>query len=217
MKTVYTTLLGLGLAGPGRRPSRKRQGQGRGMGRFGGNYAGLLGNASVQKELKLDDSQVEKAKALAEKTMEGMREKFQDLQDLQGQERFTKMAEITREVNASTLKAAGEFVKPEQINRLKQIANQARGAQAFADPEVAKKLNISDSQKTDIREIQQESMQEMRSIFQDNQDDPEARTKKMNELRQQTLSKVEVKLNDEQRKTWKEMLGAPFEIKYEQN
>ena len=60
-------------------------------------------------------------------------------------------------------------------------------------------------------------MQEMRSIFQDNQDDPEARMKKMNELRKQTLSKVEGKLNDEQRKTWKELLGAPFEIKYEQN
>ncbi len=41
--------------------------------------------------------------------------------------------------------------------------------------------------------------------------------KKMDELRKQTLTKIEGKLNDEQQKTWKEMLGAPFEIKYEQN
>ena len=107
---------------------------------------------------------------------------------------------ITREMNASVLKTAGAFLKPEQVSRLKQIANQVRGAQAFADPEVAKKLSITDSQKTDIEEIQRESMQEMRSIFQDNHDDPEARMKKMNELRKQTLSKVEGKLNDEQRK-----------------
>ena len=36
----------------------------------------LIGNESVQKELKLDDKQVEKAKEFAEKTSEEMREKF---------------------------------------------------------------------------------------------------------------------------------------------
>jgi hypothetical protein len=217
MRTVHATLLTLGLvallAGPA-----AAQGQGRGFGMgMGGNYAGLLGNASVQKELKLDDKQVEKAKELADKTNEEMREKRQGLQDLDPQERRTKMMEITREVNASTMKAAGEFLKPEQITRLKQIANQQRGAQAFADPEVAQKLNLTEAQKTDIQAIQQESMQEMRSIFQEAQNDREAAMKKMNDLRKQTLSKAEAKLNDEQQKTWKELLGAPFEIKYEQN
>ena len=32
--------------------------------------------------------------------------------------------------------------------------------------------------------------------------------KKMTELRKETLAKVEAKLNDEQQKTWKEMLGS---------
>jgi hypothetical protein len=217
MRTVHATLLTFGLVALLSGPAAA-QGQGRGFGMgMGGNYAGLLGNASVQKELKLDDKQVEKAKELAEKVGEEMREKRQGLQDLDPQERRTKMMEITREVNASTMKAAGEFLKAEQITRLKQIANQQRGAQAFADPEVAQKLNLTEAQKTDIQAIQQESMQEMRSIFQEAQNDREAAMKKMNDLRKQTLSKAEAKLNDEQQKTWKEMLGAPFEIKYEQN
>ena len=214
MRTMLRTLLGLSLvallAGPA-----AAQGQGRGFGRFGG-LAALLGNASVQKELKLDDKQVDKAKELAEKTGEEMREKFQDLQNLEGQERFTKMAEITREVNASTLKAAGEFLKPEQIDRLKQIANQVRGAQSFADAEVAKKLNLTDSQKSDIQEAVRSSREKM-PIREDFQSDREAAMKKMAEVNKETLAQVEAKLNDEQRKTWKEMLGAPFEIKYEQN
>ena len=64
------------------------------------------------------------------------------------------MQEINRELNASAFKAAGEFLKPEQITRLKQIAlHQVRGAQAFSDPEVAKKLNITDAQKSEIQEI----------------------------------------------------------------
>jgi hypothetical protein len=216
MKTITTTILGLGLvaliAGPA-----AAQGQGRGMFGRGGNYAGLLGNESVQKELKFDEKQVEKGKELAEKSMAEMREKFQDLQGLDQEERRTKMTEINREANASALKTAGEFLKPEQIDRLKQIANQARGAQAFAEADVAKKLNLTDAQKTEIQEIQRESMQEIRSIFQDAGDDREAAMKKIAELRKQTLAKAEAKLNDEQRKTWKELLGAPFEIQYPQN
>ncbi len=121
------------------------------------------------------------------------------------------------EVNASSLKSAGEFLKPEQITRLKQISNQQRGAMAFGDPEVAKKLNITEAQKADIKTIQDEAGQERRAIFQEAQDDREAAMKKMAELNKKTLTKIEAKLNDEQQKTWKEMLGAPFEIKYEQN
>ncbi len=216
MRTASHPLLTLGIlalvAGP-----TAAQGPGRGFGARMGTYSGLLANESVQKELKLDDKQVEKAKDLDEKMNEEMRSKFQDLQDLEPQERRAKMQEINREISSASLKAAGEFLKPEQIARLKQIAYQVRGSQAFNDPEVAKKLNLTDAQKKDIQSIQQESFQEMRTIFQENQDDPDARMKKMNELRKQTLSKVLAKLNDEQRKTWKELLGSPFEVKYEQN
>ena len=49
----------------------------------------------------------------------------------------------------------------------------------------------------------------------DFQSDREAAMKKMAEVNKETLSKIEAKLNDEQQKTWKELLGAPFEIKYE--
>jgi hypothetical protein len=215
MKTVLASILGLGVialvAGPA-----AAQGPPRGFGARMGTYSGLLANESVQKELKLDEKQVEKSKTLDEKMSAEMGEKFQGLGDLEPQERRAKMMEINREISASALKAAGEFLKPEQIARLKQIAYQVRGAQSFNDPDVAKKLNITDEQKSEIEKIQRESMQEMRAIFQDAGDDREAAMKKAGELRKQVQAKIEGKLNDEQKKTWKGMVGAPFEIKYEQ-
>jgi hypothetical protein len=39
--------------------------------------------------------------------------------------------------------------------------------------------------------------------------------KKMTELRKEALGKATAKLNDEQQKTWKELTGAPFELKIE--
>jgi Spy/CpxP family protein refolding chaperone len=211
MNMIIRTAVGLGLvaliAGPA-----AAQGQGRGFGR-GGNLAQLLGNESVQKELKLDDKQVEKAKELADKTREEMQGKFQDLQGLDQEERRTKMQALNQEMNASALKSAGEFLKPEQIARLKQIGYQVRGVQAFSDPEVAKKLNITDAQKTDIQEIGRAAREKMPSR-EDFQSDREAAMKKMQEVNKETLSQVVSKLNDEQQKTWKELLGSPFEIQY---
>jgi hypothetical protein len=58
-------------------------------------------------------------------------------------------------------------------------------------------------------------MAEMRTIFQETQDDPDARIKRMTELRKQILAKAEAKLNDEQQKGWKELRGASFEVKYD--
>jgi hypothetical protein len=215
MNTMIRTVVGLGLvaliAGPAAAQGQGRGGFGRGG---GGGLAQLLGNASVQKELKLDDTQTEKAKELVQKVNEEMRPKREGLQDLEPQERMTKMQEINREANALVLKTAGDFLKPEQITRLHQISYQQRGLQAFSDPEVAKKLNLTDAQKADIKTINDDSMQEMRSIMQGFQDDREGTMKKMTEHRKETLAKASAKLNDEQQKTWKELLGAPFEIQF---
>ena len=125
------------------------------------------------------------------------------------------MTELNKEINESTLKAVGEFFKPEQVARLKQISYQTRGAMAFSDPEIAKKLNITDAQKDEIKTITDESNAAMRELFQGFQDDREGTMKKIAEHRKETLSKVVAKLNDEQQKTWKEMIGAPFELKME--
>jgi len=211
MRTIVRTMFGVGLvallAGPA-----LAQG-GRGFGMMGGGYGFLVGNTSVIAELKLDDQQKEKAGAYAEKAREQGREMREKLQGLEGDELRTKRQELMKEMNESALKAVGEFLKPEQIARLKQIRYQTMGATAFSDPDVAKKLNLTDSQKSDVQSIVQESQTQMREVFQQFQDDREGATKKMAELRKEFLEKATSKLNDEQQKTWKELIGAHFELK----
>jgi hypothetical protein len=214
VRTMSRSLVGLSVVAMLAAPAFA-QGRGGGFGRGGGTLAGLLGNASVQKELKLDDEQTGKAKEVSEKFGAEAREKRQGLQDLSPEEQREKMQTINKEINEATIKAAGAFLKPEQITRLKQVSYQARGAGAFSDSEVVAKLNLTDSQKSDIQAINQESMGQMREIFQSAQDDREGAMKKVAELRKETLEKVAAKLNDEQQKTWKELIGAPFEVKYE--
>jgi hypothetical protein len=187
--------------------------QGRGFGGMG-TVSALIGNESVQKELKLDAGQVTKANDLAEKNREKFAELREQLQSVDQSERMAKRLELMRPINAATVKALGDFLKPEQITRLTQISYQAQGAMSFLEPDVAKKLNLTDSQKTEIQAISTDAMQEMREIFQSAGDDREAAMKKLNEHRMATLAKVTTKLNDEQQKTWKELTGEPFTVVY---
>ena len=214
MRTMFRTVFGLSLVALVASPAFAQGGRGFGMG-GGGGYGMLIGNSGVQKELKLDDQQIEKAKELAAKAREDMQGVREKLQGLEGEEQRTKRAEIMKEMNDSALKAVGAFLKPEQIARLKQVSYHTQGARALSDPEVAKKLNITDSQKTEIQAIVQESMEGMRGLFSQDQSEEDRATamKKMAELRKEALDKASAKLNDEQQKTWTELLGAPFEFK----
>jgi hypothetical protein len=191
--------------------------QGRGGSGFGGRagLSMLLSNASVQDELKLDDSQKEKARDFAEKSMEKMRAAREELQGLEQEERGKRVREIMAESNASARKAAAEILKPEQIKRLEGIELQVAGANAFEEESLQKKLNITDEQKTAIAGIIQSSNEEAREIFQNSGDDRQAAFEKIREHRKETLTKVEGKLTDEQKTKYKELLGSPFEVKFE--
>ena len=216
MRTMYEAMFGLGLVGAVRQPGvRPRAGRGFGM-RRRWRLAMLIGNDSVQKELKLDDQQNEKAKELAEKARERMREKFAELQDLSQEERRDQDAEITKEMNESAMKAVGEFLKPEQIARLKQISlsdtrgnglQRSRGRQEAQPHRHPEERNPSDRPGIDGADA--------RGLREQNQDDREAIDEEDGRAAQGDPRKAAAKLNDEQQKTWKELIGAPFEIKIE--
>ncbi len=211
MRTMYTAVLGLSLAAVCASPALA-QGRG-GFGRGGGGFAMLLGNASVQKELKLDDEQTAKASELGKTLSTEMREKMTDLSQ---EERREKMPAIMKEVNASAMKSASEFLKADQVARLKQIYIQTQGIRAFADEEVAKKLDLTDTQKSDIKTISEETMEELREVpYGPDQSEEEraANAKKRAEINKGAMEKIAAKLNDEQQKSWKALIGAPFELK----
>jgi len=196
------------LAGPAL--AQGRGGFGGGMG--GGGPVGLLGNPSVQKELKLDEAQVEKAKELAASTRDKVMGLRDQLTDLQGQERMTKQAELMKPINEAALKSAKEFLKAEQLTRLNQIELQQRGALAFSDPAIAKKLSVTEEQAGKIKTILDAQQTEMRDIRQAAGQDFASAMPKMAALRKETNTKVTALLTDDQKKTWKEMTGEPFEV-----
>lgn len=216
MRLLSKSVMTLGLAAIMATPVMAQQRRGGGFG-FGGRagLSMLLSNPSVQEELKLDDSQKDKAREFSEKTREKMTAAREELQGLDQEERMKKMREMMAESNTAARKAASEMLKPEQVKRLEQIELQVAGANAFEEEHLQKKLNITSEQKTAITSALQSSMEETREIFQNSGDDRQAAMEKIRELRKETLSKIEGKLTDEQKSKYKEMLGSPFEVRFE--
>ena len=175
---------------------------------FGGPFGGrgnvgmLLRQESVQKELKISDDQLKKVEDLSEQ----MRDKFQDAFGLEGEERTKKIQELRKENE----KALSEILKPEQWKRLKQISYQQQGAMAFADPDVAKALQLTDAQKEQVQKLNREMFEQMREIFPPGSPPDEEARKKMTELRTAIADKIMKVSTSEQKTKWKEMQGEPF-------
>jgi Spy/CpxP family protein refolding chaperone len=180
---------------------QRQRGGGRGFGAFGAGTLYLLGQKSVQEELKLSDEQVKKVTELQEK----QREAFQGLRDLSPEERQTKMQEIAKAQN----EALAKVLDAKQLKRAKQIAlqQQVRFGLAFVltNDELAKTLQITDEQKQKIQEIRRSAFEEMRDLGRD-----EEGRKKREEIRNATNEKVNGVLTAEQKAKLKELQGEPF-------
>jgi Spy/CpxP family protein refolding chaperone len=180
-------------------------------GRFGGGFqmtgAMLLGQKSVQEDLKLSDDQIKKVTDLGEKT----RAAFGGLQGLSREEIQKKMEENRKESE----KAVAEILKPDQVKRLKQIAFQVAKRQglsaALANPDTAKDLNLTDEQKEKLRLLGEDSRKFREELgIQRGQRPNEEQQKKLDDFRKSSEEKVTKMLTADQQSKLKEMAGAEF-------
>ncbi len=187
-----------------------------GRGGWGGGMAGpgLISNPSVQKELKLDDAQKEKATAFAEEMREKQREMASQTEGLDGEERMKKMQELGRAGNAEGMKALAAFLKPEQTRRFEQIVLQQRGADALTDPAVAKKLSVTDEQAEKVKALMGEQRHLMMEARDETIGDREMMMQKGLVIRKETNAKAMALMTDAQKGLWKAMTGEPFEMTY---
>ncbi len=184
-----------------------------GMGMGGGGAMMVLRNPDVHKELKLSEEQVGKLTALAEELQGSMQDRFQGLQDLSPEERRDAMMKMQKEMNEEVAGKVKGYFSEEQMTRYNQLVLQSRGAQAWADEEIATKLKITDEQKKKLAEIQEAYMAEMRDSRQGGGGDPQAMQAKMAEMRKANTEKVMAVLTPDQKKMWSEMTGKPFEFR----
>jgi hypothetical protein len=174
---------------------------------FGGSRRGpsaamLLGQESIQKELKLSAAQLKKVEEWSEK----MREKMQDIFALEEPERGKKLQELNWENDL----ALAALLTSEQAKRLKQIGYQQQGTAALMTPEVARAVGLSDEQQKQIGQISEETNKQTRALFQPGVPPDDATRAKMDALRKAGSDKMLAVLTDAQKTAWQDLQGRPF-------
>lgn len=189
-----------------------------GGGGFGGGQTGinLLGNKSVQEELKVTEEQVTKITAAQKE----IREKFPFGGGFGKKEQPSKeeREKMNKERTEASNKAVADILTKDQAKRLKQIERQQDVARTLTtDEDAVKELKLTDEQKEKIKGLQDENQKEMRGLFGGggkggfNKDAIEKLANLRKELKEKTL-KV---LTEDQTKTWNTMVGAAFEVRQE--
>ncbi|HZT79304.1 MAG TPA: hypothetical protein VFA26_03730 [Gemmataceae bacterium] len=219
-------VLALGVAALMCAPALAQQGR-RGGGGFGGgaSLSMLVQNKSVQDELKLDKDQVTKAEEAIKKVQEDLKDDYAKLRGGRRGGGGTNVSDEERtaarkKVSAAEEKALADTLKPDQMKRLQQIHRQQEGVRVFQDEDVQQALKLTAEQKEKIKTINDDLAKERRELFQQGGGggrrggNPET-INKLQALNKDAMTSAQKVLNDDQKKTFKELTGEPFEIKFD--
>ena len=191
-----------------------------GPGGPGGGGGMLLNNPGVQKELKLTDDQVGKITKSGEELREKFRDDFASLRDASSEERREKGEALMKKVQDEGKKAYGAILTADQSRRLEQIQRQQNVLNSLTSEEVRSQLKLSDDQVAKVKQIRDDHQKSAREAMGDLGRDaaPEDRRKafeKVNADRKEAGTKAMVVLTAEQKSTWKDLTGEPYEVKWE--
>jgi hypothetical protein len=129
--------------------------------------------------------------------------------NLSAEERARKTQELQGTFNQSMNRAVEETITdPQQRQRYNQLYLQYQGYGAFDDPALQQKLNLTDAQRQQLRQFQDEWNAQMQTYSRDRARDTD-RTR-WNEMRKQYGDRLNSVLNEQQRQTWRQMTGEPF-------
>jgi hypothetical protein len=223
---LSVTVAALLLAASTIQEARAQGRGGRGMGRPQGvSPVTIVENKAVQKELGVSEENAAKIKDIAgdvrEESMQqvaGAGIDFRALQDLSGEERQkrmaeiqVKMAEISKNINDKFLPEIAKILDKTQMTRLHQIAVQAAGSAALRDSGVVKDLALTTAQQDKIAAIGKDFEAKIMQIPRDGE--PADRMAKMNELREEQTAKTTEVLTKDQQAKFAEIKGKPFDVK----
>jgi Spy/CpxP family protein refolding chaperone len=197
-------------------PQRTRRGPGRGLGRD--SLLGLLRIEQVQKELKLNEEQVEKVKKVSEEISAEMRKQYTALREIEDREkRMAKMTELADQSDQKAREKLRDVLTREQTTRLYQIRMQVRAVlDSLSNRYVAGKLKLTEEQKKKLAQINKDAQAKRSELFRDLRNaSREQRTEayqKYRKIRSEADKAALDVLTAEQKKAFEEMKGKKIEL-----
>jgi hypothetical protein len=190
----------------------------------GGPISLILEYPEVQKELKLDEAQLDLLKQLgaeAQKKAEQNRPSFnrEEFMNLSAEEREKRMRQFREEAekrSAEQEKQIAEILEPKQVARFKQLRIQRDGIRALSRKDVQDGLKLTPDQRQKVAAAFQANEEAGRAMFQSFQNGQrpsrEEMMQKFRQMNDELTAKLTAVLTESQKTQWKAMQGTPFQF-----
>jgi hypothetical protein len=133
--------------------------------------------------------------------------------DLTNEQRTEKTRELQQRFNKDFGATTNDvFTDVQQRQRYNQLYLQYQGYNAFSDPSVQDKLNLTLEQRQKMGQFGQGWDKQMNDLGRTYQTDREGATKQFNEMRKQSGERINTVLTPEQQKSWQQMTGESYEF-----
>jgi hypothetical protein len=188
-------------------------------GTAGSNPTGpwLLFNPKVQEELKITPEQLARLKKIPN-DVEAAHKEESDKLSKEVDVLANRENDLNLRMYAEVRKSAPDFLKPEQLQRFKQLEVRLLGLSAFENPEVRKSLELSDKQVAEIKSLKEKAYKEANEFSEKQQMQAGADSAKQraayqkvqeqqSALGKETMDKMLSQLTENQRNAWKALLG----------
>jgi len=167
-------------------------------------------NQGVREQLKISPEQYQKLEKSYADYYGRLRTGYTGLDKLSDKERSQKMNELTSTFNTDMMKSSADILTPEQRTRFNQLYTQYRGYDALNDPDIQRKLKMTDEQREQLRKYSTQYNEQMTAVYKDAGSNREAAMKRYDALRRQSGERINTLLNDEQRRAWRDITGEPY-------
>jgi len=177
---------------------------------YNGAQTPWFNNPDVRKQLNLNNDQYNGLNKSYEQYWSQYQKGLSGLGNMDEQTRAQQAQELRNNFNSQVMKSAQGVLTPEQVQRFNQLNLQSQGGNAFNDPTVQQKLNLTADQKAKLRALSQQQDQTMSNLQKQYGTDPQAARQQYDASRKQYNDSVNAILNQQQQQTWQQLTGQPY-------
>jgi len=181
------------------------------------NYGGVaqtpwFSQPGIREQLNINEDQFNRLNKVYGENWNKYNTDLGRLGDLNATERSQRMQQMGQTFGQQINTAAKDILNPQQQQRFNQLSWQYQGYNAFNDPQVQQKLNLTDEQKEKLRQHASEFSNQVNDLNKNFATDREGTSKRFNELRQRDREWMNSFLTPQQQQTWREMVGDAYDF-----
>jgi len=166
----------------------------------------------VSKSLNLNDRQVNRLNEMTDKLQQTYRDTYAKLADVPERDRAGRLQEVNRQYASDWMRGARDVMEEKQLARYRQLELQYGGFGSLSDPDVQKRLNLTEEQRKNLRESIDWSTQQMTDINRQGADDRDRGVRLYRDYQKAYQDRFNKYLTPEQQRAWREMTGEAYEF-----